>query len=145
MRYIARIKRERLTKTEEDVDAEKGRVEMIARMTIKEWQVYINEWCTRKGWNENLVLGNMIANLHSEISEAWEEIRNGKQPNEIWYSEDNVLCYQKKPEGFPIELADLAIRLLHICEYIGVDLEEMIAFKMKYNETRSYRHGGKTA
>ena len=112
-------------------------------MNIKEWQVYINEWCTRKGWNENLVLGNMIANLHSEISEAWEEIRSGKQPDEIWHSEDEKL--KQKPEGFPIELADLAIRLFHLCEFIGVDLEKMIAMKMKYNETRSYRHGGKIA
>jgi len=121
-------------------------------MTIKEWQEKVYEWCERKGWNGNLVLGNMIANLHSEISEAWEEIRNGKEVNEVYYNKDDSLAYtsgigwvKSKPEGFPIEIADLVIRVLHLCEWAKIDLEEMIKLKMEYNETRPYRHGGKTA
>ncbi len=126
-------------------------------MTIAQWTTIIMEWCERKGWNKDpegreLVLGNMISNLHSEVSEAWEEIRNGKAPNHVYYTVNGrpattqeLIQDIAKPEGFPIELADLAIRLFHICGHYNIDLEAMIRVKMLYNETRPYRHGGKTA
>lgn len=107
-------------------------------MTINDTAKQIDEWCNRKGWNEKLIIGNMIANLHSEISEAWEEIRNGKHMHEVYFEGE-------KPCGFGIELADLAIRLFHITAHFDIDLEKLIAQKMQYNETREYRHGGKTA
>jgi NTP pyrophosphatase (non-canonical NTP hydrolase) len=111
----------------------------------------INEWCDRKGWNQGLILGNMVANLHTEISEAWECIRAGHEPREIWYEDPdlhtvNVIPTKGfKPEGFPVELADLIIRVLHICAVYKIDIDKVLAEKMAYNETRSYRHGGKTA
>lgn len=48
-----------------------------------------------------------------------------------------------KPVGFPIELADVIIRIADFCGLHGIDLEEAIRFKMTYNKTRSHRHGGK--
>lgn len=48
-----------------------------------------------------------------------------------------------KPEGIPSELADIIIRVLDICGTHGIDIASAIADKMAYNETRSYRHGGK--
>jgi NTP pyrophosphatase (non-canonical NTP hydrolase) len=120
---------------------------------MNEWAEKIYEWCEQKGWNKDLVLGNMIANLHTEISEAWEEIRNGHAPQEVYYpiipesltGDDTLLVQSKKPEGFPIEIADLVIRVLHLCKVYGIDIDKMVELKMAYNETRSYRHGGKTA
>lgn len=121
--------------------------------TIAEWSKYIMEWSDRKGWNTTpdggpLILSEIIANLHTEISEAWEEIRNGHTVDEV-YTNDAVWAKQRelpsKPEGFPIEMADLAIRLFHLVAYYGINLEAMIALKMKYNESRPFRHGGKIA
>jgi NTP pyrophosphatase (non-canonical NTP hydrolase) len=43
------------------------------------------------------------------------------------------------------ELADVVIRIADFCGAMGIDLERQIAAKMAYNETRSYRHGGKLA
>ena len=103
----------------------------------------IHEWCERKGWNKDLVLGNMVANLHTEISEAWECIRNGHDPQDVWEEWDPV--HKGKPEGFGIELADLIIRVLHICAHYDIDIDKLLAWKMMYNETRPYRHGNKTA
>lgn len=111
-------------------------------MSIKPLEVLgkqIDEWCERKGWNNNLVLGNMVANLHSEISEGWEEIRNGRGITEVYHSDGG------KPEGFGVELADLIIRILHITAHFGIDIDKLVNDKMVYNETREYRHGGKTA
>lgn len=141
-------------------------------MEIKEITNRIMEWCERKGWNKDVSGGElqpakMMMNLHAEVSEAWEELRDGKDLREYYFAvrkndkEAGYLSFisgldqlpitmklaadGNKPEGFPIELADLAIRLFHICGHLGIDLEDMIKVKMVYNETRPYRHGGKKA
>lgn len=46
-----------------------------------------------------------------------------------------------KPEGIAVELADAVIRIADLCGALGIDLEEVIAKKMGYNESRPYRHG----
>ena len=48
-----------------------------------------------------------------------------------------------KPEGIPIELADVIIRILDYCGYAGIDIEAAIRQKHEYNKSRPYRHGGK--
>jgi NTP pyrophosphatase (non-canonical NTP hydrolase) len=116
----------------------------MSTKSMAKWADDINEWCSRKGWNQNLVLGNMIANLHTEISEAWEEIRNGRAPDAV-YEGTETYNGLRKPEGFGIELADLIIRVLHICAHYKIPIEELMERKMAFNERRPYRHGGKTA
>lgn len=80
-----------------------------------------------------------IALMHSELSEAAEEYRKGNSVKLVWWIDG------KKPEGFPIELADCIIRICDAAEYFGIDLERAIKVKMEYNKTRSYKHGGKLA
>ena len=75
-----------------------------------------------------------MALIHSEVSEAFEEIRAGK-PN--FYTQDG------KPEGQAAELADVVIRICSYCKEYGVPLEEAVEAKLTYNETRPFRHGGK--
>ena len=75
--------------------------------------------------------------MHCELSEMLEEFRNGKKPNEIYYGPDG------KPEGMPIEIADLVLRACDFCGYFNIDLETAIIEKMRFNESRPYRHGGK--
>jgi NTP pyrophosphatase (non-canonical NTP hydrolase) len=92
-------------------------------------------------WEEERSFGEQIALMHSELSEALEEYRNGKGFNQIYYSE-KIYC-RDKPEGIPIELADAVIRIFDTCGKYGIDLEKAIEMKMAYNRTRSYKHGGK--
>ena len=90
-----------------------------------------------KGWyDEPRTFGDMIALIHSELSEALEDYRIGHNPNKVWYE-------GKKPCGIPIELADACIRIFDMCGYFGIDLEKAIREKMAYNATRPQRHGGK--
>jgi hypothetical protein len=93
--------------------------------------------------NENKVIiprsiGDQFSNFHAEISEAWEEYRNGHPMNEVYMNDG-------KPEGVPIEFADAIIRILDTCEQYGIDIEAAIKLKMKYNAGRPYLHGGKLA
>ena len=90
-------------------------------------------------WEEERNIGECLALMHSEISEALEEYRKGYGIG---------LCYEgkkHKPEGFTIELADVLIRIFDLCGRHNLPLEEALQEKMAYNKTRPYRHGGKVA
>lgn len=87
----------------------------------------------------NQSAGEDIALMHSELSEALEEFRNGHKINETYYNQDKPT----KPEGVPAELADVVIRILGFCERNEIDLGKAILEKMAYNESRPFRHGNK--
>lgn len=74
----------------------------------------------------------------TEIAESFEEIRNNRAVNEIY-------TMGPKPEGVPIEIADLLIRVLDWAGHYNIDLDAVMEQKMAYNWTRPYRHGGKSA
>lgn len=105
---------------------------------LKGIQERIYDIAYQHGWYmEERTFGDRIALCHSELSEALEEFRNGHHLSEVRYEHG-------KPEGVPIELADVIIRIFDMAEAEGIDISEAIKIKMAYNETRPYRHGGKT-
>ena len=77
-----------------------------------------------------------LALIHSEISEALEDYRDGLMETTV---------HAGKPEGFSIELADAVIRIFDLCGHLGIDLGEAVELKSAYNEMRPHRHGGKKA
>lgn len=116
---------------------------------------YINAWAKSKGWNDDRSFGDDIALMHSELSEALEEYRNGRLLGEVYYSykdsggtintneSHQVNGDANKPEGVASELADTIIRILHTSAMRGIPTARVLVEKMAYNETREYRHGGK--
>lgn len=58
----------------------------------------------------------------SEICEAQNEVRDGRGVTEVYYT-DGYSSEKPKPEGFPIEIADAAIRILDIGGKFDIDFE----------------------
>ena len=88
-------------------------------------------------WKSDRDFGEIIALMHTELSEAFEEYRHGRNLNETYYEDDG------KPCGVPSELADEIIRIFDFCGGNNIDLEKIILEKMEYNKSRPYKHGGK--
>ena len=101
--------------------------------------------------------------IHSEVSEALEDFREGNMETVAHYSSgrsamgcpkcdcfrenSDIACrncgHLAKPVGFPSELADILIRTLEFAAALGLDMDREVAVKMAYNATRPVRHGGK--
>lgn len=107
-------------------------------MNLKEIQVMITETANSHGWGDGPAdIPAACALFHSEVSELFEHYRNGQDVNEIFYGNDD------KPDGIPVEVADIIIRVLHFAEYHGIDVEKAILIKNQYNMARPFKHGNK--
>lgn len=103
---------------------------------IKEFEtvsilVYNN--AVRKGWWEKRNELSIIANLHAEVSECFEAIVR-KNPKDEHCPEFSSV---------EVELADIILRIMDEAQGNNYRVAEALIEKMKYNLTRSYRHGNK--
>lgn len=134
-------------------------------------QAEVVEFCVAKGWSgpgaPEKTFGDCMALLTSEVSEALEAFRVWGLKPMVRFKFDPRQAFGKptldvtgmdcsrvseddggynadvKPEGVASEFADVFIRLLDDCDRFGIDLEAEYERKMRYNRTRSFRHGGK--
>lgn len=127
-------------------------------MDIKAISYKIHKNAKAKGFFEDgnrKNIGEMLMLIVTEVSEAMEADRIGKradwsydnppiiQPEQI---DDKKFCelFEKEVKNtFEDEMADIVIRVMDMCAFKGIDLEWHILQKIRYNETRPHKHGGK--
>lgn len=120
------------------------------------------------GFFSNRTLYELVAEIHTEVSEAMEAYRTdyradldpllvndegcnggldhvcgpGCEPKRIhrawWQGAPSV---STDNHSFASELADIVIRVMTICGYLGIDLEGEIVKKQMYNKQRPHLHG----
>lgn len=126
---------------------------------INELSKQIHENNKQKGFYEDEKnIGEMLALIHSEVSEALEADRKNRYHPENFTDDvpkittingwerpadfyDDFETYTK--DTFEDELADIMIRVMDLAAFKGIDLEEHIKAKMRYNSMREYKHGKK--
>lgn len=108
-------------------------------------------------FEEKKNIGEMLALMHSEISEALEADRKSRychnengSPIKVFLAAESmedadfVEWYSDNVKGtFEEEMADIFIRVMDMCGYKNIDIVSHVHAKMRFNATREYKHGKK--
>lgn len=117
-------------------------------MTISELQKVVHEQAVERGlYKGKPSVSNLLWHVREEAAEAikaWHDYKDLDVHNEC----DGVTnycikrdfqcktCPRRRPEGVCMELADVVIMTLSLCEHLGINLEAAIEEKMAYNAIR---------
>lgn len=96
----------------------------MQHLTLDEIKVLVLTLAKEKGFGttpQDIHVGEKIALIHSEVSEAFEAYRHKNIDGK---------------DGFKEELADIILRVLHLCAVFEIDIEQEILKKIKFNQNR---------
>lgn len=93
----------------------------------------VHETAKEKGWwDKERNDGEMIALMHSELSEGLEALRKNLQSDHI-----------EQYHGIEEELADVIIRIMDMAQGRKLRVAEAVIAKLAFNAKRERMHGGK--
>lgn len=109
----------------------------MAESKLNELAAEIHEINVSKGFDfdatDTRAVTEKLCLVHSELSEALEELRDGNPERVI----------NGKPEGVGAECIDVLVRTLHILHKRGIDIDALMRAKLEFNKGRGYLHGRK--
>lgn len=132
--------------------------------TLNEMAAAIHANNVEKGFYESdKNTGEMLALIHSEVSEALECDRNGKFIHNhtgnkvvqefgnvskyvVSIGDDDLFKFEHKElvkDHFEAELVDTIIRCLDLLHHKGCDIDNTVKAVMRYNSLRPYKHAKK--
>lgn len=118
---------------------------MTTTRSLGEWAELINAISVSHGfWPDDPPsigdrnFGEMIALMHSELTEALESHREG-EPSVFYKKNGETLS--NKPEGWAVELIDCIIRALDTLAVAGINVDMLMQEKCDYNLSRPRLHG----
>lgn len=120
---------------------------------VRHWARDVHDLAKAKGWHDEPAYPRrfqMVGNIAGEVAEAWEEARQKDfDPKRIYFVSphngekwlDREIARtavgsanEPKPEGFPVEIADVVIRALDTMAALGIeDVTEHTVRVMKEN------------
>lgn len=108
-------------------------VQFLLNEARSNYQKRLYDECVAAKWDpeQRNTFAEEIAHLHEELSEAFRAWR-------LYKDFDVHVGPNGKPEGIPIELADVLIGLFYNAELHGFDLFAAVEEKHRFNLTRNY-------
>jgi NTP pyrophosphatase (non-canonical NTP hydrolase) len=109
----------------------------VSKAFVDQWEsvaAAVQEIAVSKGWwKGDRNNGEIIALMHSELSEALEGLRHGNPASE------HIPAFSAVEEEF----ADVVIRIMDVALARGWKVADAIVAKIEFNRGREYMHGGK--
>ena len=106
-------------------------------------------------YDEPKEVGTVLMLIVTELAEAMESYRSNNsiasdrmetlewdsKEDEPFTTEDINQFKLVVKDTFEDEIADTIIRLFDLCGWMNIDIHKHIMLKLKYNDTRPYKHG----
>lgn len=101
----------------------------MEKLTLKDLEALVMKQAEEKGFGtkpEDINVGEKIALIHTEVSEAYQAYRKKNMHGK---------------DGVAEEMGDIIQRVLHLCGILGIDVEEAVLEKLDYNKVRTWDWG----
>jgi NTP pyrophosphatase (non-canonical NTP hydrolase) len=130
---------------------ERKRIMVFGCSNLTDLKNVVHDLARAKGWydgvnknnTEDQFIERACNNLHDEVSELHEAWRNNRLREPCDKAEGMIAAGLTVLTCIEEEFADVIIRVLDYCAFLGIDIQSAVAIKHMFNETRPARHGEK--